>query len=103
MNKTERLQIRIAANLKEDVKQLAMSEGETISSYIEMLIVHACAEDARIRRKVEADIKKDFPDISEEERLLLINEQLRVRKAMMRKLDGLEITKRKLREKRQAE
>lgn len=103
MNKTERLQIRINGKLKEDLKQLAMSEGETISGYIEMLIVHAYAEDARIRRKVEADIKKDFPDISEEERVLLIHEQIMIRKSMARKLDGLEITKKNMRERRQAQ
>lgn len=103
MNKTERLQIRVDANLKEDLKQLAASEGQTISSFIESLIIHAYAEDAMIRRKVESDIKKEFPDIGDAERMLMISEQVLVRKAMIRKLDGLEITKRKLREKRQAE
>ena len=101
MNKTERLQIRIDTKLKEDLKQLAASEGQTISSFIESLIIHAYAENAMIRRKVESEIKKDFPDISEEEMLLLVNEQVFVRKTTIRKLDGLEITKRKFREKRE--
>jgi len=38
MSKTERLQIRIAPELKERLQELAAAENRTVSNYIENLI-----------------------------------------------------------------
>lgn len=38
MNKTERLQIRISPELKEQLQALADAESRTVSNYIEKLI-----------------------------------------------------------------
>lgn len=44
MVKTERLQIRITPELKEQLQQLADADGRTVSNYIEMLIKNAILE-----------------------------------------------------------
>ena len=44
MVKTERLQIRITPELKEQLQQLADADGRTVSNYIEMLIKNAISE-----------------------------------------------------------
>lgn len=44
MNKTERLQIRITPELKEQLQRLAEADGRTISNYIEWLIRAAIKE-----------------------------------------------------------
>lgn len=41
MAKTERLQIRISPELKEQLQQLAEADGRTVSNYIEQLIKKA--------------------------------------------------------------
>lgn len=41
MAKTERLQIRITPELKQQLQQLAEAEGRTVSNYIEYLIKSA--------------------------------------------------------------
>ena len=41
MNKTERLQIRITPELKEQLQQLAEADGRTVSNYVELLIKKA--------------------------------------------------------------
>ena len=38
MNKTERLQIRITPELKQQLQELAQADGRTISNYVEQLI-----------------------------------------------------------------
>ena len=38
MTKTERLQIRISPELKQQLQRLAEAEGRTVSNYVEMLI-----------------------------------------------------------------
>lgn len=38
MAKTERLQIRISPELKEQLQRLAEAEGRTVSNYVEQLI-----------------------------------------------------------------
>jgi predicted DNA-binding protein len=38
MNKTERLQIRITPELKQQLQRLAEADGRTISNYVEQLI-----------------------------------------------------------------
>ena len=38
MNKTERLQIRITPELKQQLLELAQADGRTISNYVEQLI-----------------------------------------------------------------
>ena len=38
MVKTERLQIRISPELKQQLQRLAEAEGRTVSNYVEMLI-----------------------------------------------------------------
>lgn len=38
MNKTERLQIRITPELKEQLQRLADRDGRTVSNYVEQLI-----------------------------------------------------------------
>lgn len=47
MVKTERLQIRITPELKEQLQQLADDDGRTVSNYIEMLIKNAILERAQ--------------------------------------------------------
>lgn len=44
MSKTERLQIRISPELKQQLQRLADAEGRTVSNYIEQLIKAALAE-----------------------------------------------------------
>lgn len=39
MSKTERLNIRISPELKEQLQRLAEAEGRTVSNYIEQLIL----------------------------------------------------------------
>lgn len=38
MTKTERLQIRITPELKQQLQELAQADGRTISNYVEQLI-----------------------------------------------------------------
>ena len=38
MTKTERLQIRISPELKQQLQRLAEAEGRTVSNYVEQLI-----------------------------------------------------------------
>lgn len=38
MSKTERLQIRISPELKQQLQRLAEAEGRTVSNYVEQLI-----------------------------------------------------------------
>lgn len=49
MAKSERLQIRIAPELKEQLQQLADADGRTVSNYIEMLIKNAISEGTQNR------------------------------------------------------
>lgn len=50
MAKTERLQIRITPELKEQLQKLADADGRTVSNYIEMLIKNALSEKTEKQR-----------------------------------------------------
>ena len=93
-NKTDRLQVRLTPEQKEELKRLAAAEGRSMSDYVEMLIDHAIAEDFRMYEKAKAEVMEKCPDISDIERELLIHEQVALRKAARNRLDGLLIYRR---------
>ena len=101
MTKTERLQIRITPELKEDLKKLAAAEGDTMSEYVNNLIYHAVAEEIRIYAKIEAEVNEKCPDLNEFEKQLLIREQIMLRKATIRRLDSVQFMKRNVKKQRE--
>ena len=101
MTKTERLQVRITPELKEDLKKLAAAEGSTMSDYINNLIYHAVAEEIRMYAKVEAEVNEKCPDLGEAEKAFLIHEQMVTRKAIRNRLDRVQHMKREMKAKRE--
>lgn len=101
MTKTERLNIRITPELKEDLKKLAAAEGSTMSDYINNLIFHAVAEEIRMYAKVEAEVNEKCPDLDKFEKEFLIHEQIATRKAIKSRMDGLQHFKRRMKAQRE--
>ena len=99
MTKTERLQVRITPDLKEDLKKLAAAEGSTMSDYINNLIFHAVAEEIRMYSKIEAEVNEKCPDLDEAEKAFVIHEQMMTRKAVRNRMDRLQHMKREMKEK----
>lgn len=46
MAKTERLQLRVSAEMKEQLERLAAADGRSVTNYIEHLIRKALAQEA---------------------------------------------------------
>jgi len=69
-----------------------------MSGYVENLIFHAVAEENRIQAKIEAEVNEKFPELSEGEKAFVIHNQIMARKAVQRRMDGLQHMKRRMKD-----
>ena len=100
MIKEERLQIRIAEDVKELLKEMAEYEEESMSQCVERLIVQEVARNKRMKERTIAELKEKYPNATDVEIYISAKHHIVALNAIERRMAFHNLNKLRLKKKR---